>query len=98
MTHELFGHGYSPTTISRAKCVYCQAWRWRVNHRDEWQSILETAHDKAARGEHIRVLPLIDGVIPHRFAPLVARWLKGEYPRLIPLVETRRSVFDLFSG
>lgn len=94
----IFGHGFAPESLDHAEQTYIAAWRWRASNHDSWLSIVRSAHDLAAQGERVRIRRLIADRAPQRYAPIIARWLIGEHPQLLPAIETRRSVFDLYAG
>lgn len=98
MQQMVFGYGVSPETMNRATRAYIDAWHWRSTNHETWCSIIGAACSKAANGERISTRSIIAGAAPQRFAPIMARWLASEHPSLLPFIETRRCVFDCFSG
>ena len=98
MRRFVFGHGFAPESLNRAEHTYIAAWRWRAANHETWLAIVQAACDLAAQGERVAVRRLITDRAPQRYAPIIARWLIGEHPRLIQAIETKRSVFDLYAG
>lgn len=103
-TQTVFGHGYSPQEIDRAKLTIHRAIAWRFNNPQAWACIVSHALDLAEKQQPIAAQTLIESVRKKAFvdrfgndtktnndyASVFIRWLWSAYPETRPFIELRR--------